>query len=810
MKEPIKQRELLKSVKIVLLKKQEYNDMKKTEPRNKLIMKYPAGWHGEMWREAIPVGNGKIGGLIYGGVYKEIIAINDGRLWTDINTPEMPDVSYMLPKMRELLLQNKPIEAETLYKDEFDKLGYKPTVANPLPLCDIEIIQSNEKGFKKYSGALDMEKAETEVRWTDGDAQYSRKFFVSREDDSAYLLMTVENGEIDAELKIKIHDEETLNGAQPPQNAECTAENNFLFFSAEKDGKDFGAVMKIKHNGIMHSRDGRLHISKATRIEACAKFFIYGERKEEFCRLKKEFDEHYSDFDYDKALEIHKEKHYPLFSATTIKLADDKRVYTNKSNEELLLDAYSGEASVELIEKLWAFGRYLLICASDEKGLPCHLYGLWTGGYNVLWAFNMFNVNIEMMYWQALPGGMPEMLLSIFNYLDEKMEDFRENARKLYGCRGINIPSVSTPESGLYKCLYPHILHWTGAAAWIAQFYYDYYLYTRDIEFLRKRAIPFMYETALFYEDFLFLNNGEYMFAPSNSPENTPKNIFEKVGRSCEVTVNATMDIALVKELLGNLTEACKITGEHIDSIEKWNDILNKLPKYTINEDGAIKEWNHPFYCDNYEHRHLSHIYPVFPGREIKKDDKLYPAFKRAVELRETVGLKDQSGWSLAYMANIYARMGEGEKALNCLDYLTRSVLLPNFFTVHNDWRRMGIAVCGDLRKAPIQLDAIMGLTAAVNEMFVFSTDDEIYLFNALPSRFKQGNIGPIYTRTGSRVSLKWNESDAWVRVEQCSSGGKIKLILPSEMKFELTKRNVCETEIGLNEYKEYKILTER
>ena len=137
--------------------------------RNKLIMKYPASWHNDMWREAVPVGNGEIGGLVYGGVYKEIISLIHGKLWARAKTPELPDVSDVLPEMRKLLSENKPIEAECLMKDRLVELGYDPAIARPMPVCDIEITQESKNGFKAYRRYLDMENAEAQIRWDDGD-----------------------------------------------------------------------------------------------------------------------------------------------------------------------------------------------------------------------------------------------------------------------------------------------------------------------------------------------------------------------------------------------------------------------------------------------------------------------------------------------------------------------------------------------------------------------------------------------------------------------------------------------------------------
>ena len=761
--------------------------------RNVLTMKYPASWHSAMWREAMPVGNGEIGALCYGGVYKEIIAINHSRLWRGAKDMPLPDISDYLPDMRKLLADNKPIEAENIMRNALENSGYSPVLGEPLPLCDIEIVTANNKGFKNYIRSLDMEKAEAVVRWQDGDVNYERKFFASAHNNNCYMNFKTDNGILNTDITLKIHDEETLGNAEPPKKVECFAQNGTVYFAAENDNSDYGAVLKVAHNGEELYNEGIISIKNATQITAVLKVFINTKRKYAFEIANSDF----GIFDYDIELDKHCKIHTELFNRQTLNLGGNDY---SKSNEEMLLDAYSGKASTELIEKLWSFGRYLLICASKPKGLPCHLYGIWTGGYSEWWAFNMFNVNLEMIYWQTLSGGMFEVLCAVFDYVESKLDDYRENAKKIFGCRGINIPSVSTPESGLYKCIYPHILHWTGAAAWVSQFYNDYWLYTGDIDFLKNRALPFMKETVMFYEDYLFEDkNGKYVFSPSNSPENTPSNILNITHRSCEVTVNATMDIALCKEVITNLIKGAELTKMYVDETEKWKNMLKKLPEYEINEDGAVKEWISDFYKDNYEHRHLSHIYPIFPGYEYTRDDNnpLYNAFKKAVMLRQSVGLKDQSGWSLAYMSNIYARMGMGDNAVECIDLIARSVILPNLFSVHNDWRRMGVAICGDLRAAPIQLDADMGITSAINEMLVSSTENKIYLFNAIPKRFLKGSVNNIYTRAGYKVTLNWNVDGASALFENNCNNKDITVILPENMEFILNNTDRAVIEAG-------------
>ncbi|MFP4977407.1 glycosyl hydrolase family 95 catalytic domain-containing protein [Paenibacillus sp. CN-4] len=434
---------------------------------------------------------------------------------------------------------------------------------------------------------------------------------------------------------------------------------------------------------------------------------------------------------------------------------------SGRSNEELLIEAYEGTAPPELVRKMWAYGRYLFISGTSEEGLPFGLYGLWGGDYRLMWGHHMANENIQMMYWHAAVGGLSSLVPGLFRHYEALMDDFRDNARKLYGCRGIFIPAATTPGIGLPTQIVPVILNWTGAAGWLAAHYYEHYRFTGDERFLRERALPFMVETLRFYEDFLVQDEqGQFRIYPSVSPENTPLNFMPEDGRPMAhpmpTAINATMDIAILKELLRHTIEAARLTGLHSGDIEKWQGLLHGLPEYELNEAGAVREWQHPAFEDRQDHRHLSHLYPVFPGREItqESDPELFRGFEQAVKQRR---LGAQTGWSLAHMASVYARLGDGGSAQDSLSALARSCLLPNFFTLHNDWRGMGI--CMDVPSAPVQLDANMGWVNAVQEMLLSVSSGRIKLLPALPPGWQAGS----FTRwrvPGGKLSLSWRAQD--------------------------------------------------
>ncbi|MDQ8182923.1 glycoside hydrolase N-terminal domain-containing protein [Pelagicoccus sp. SDUM812005] len=761
-------------------------------------MKYPAAWFGEKWKEALPSGNGVIGAAAYGAVHNETVLLTHDDLWHEVVTNPLPDVSDKLPETRRLLQENKAFEADTVLSQALKDAGYHADIGAPLPLGDLQVAMPVEKGFTHYRRALDMETGEVFVNWTDAKTNYQRKLFVSRAQDIVVMEISCDGEKsLDARIGLDLHDRSDTrlgdgNDPKLPGDLEIQAsEDGIIRYAARNndDQLDFGAVAKvISPDGSLTVTDNSIQVTGGRKALVVVKLFIKGERQSDWKAATAELES--LDSDYDALLAPHVALHSELFKRVQIDLGarDAER---SLSNEELLLDAYQGEVPTAMVEKMWAYGRYLLISSSREGGQPCPLQGKWCGSYRGYWTFNMANENLQMNYWQAMSGNLTETALPVFDYFERHLDDARENARKLYGCRGILISCITTPPSGLFKDIQPHILHWTGAAAWIGQHYYDYYLHTGDQQFLKERALPFLQEVAQFYEDFFTIgDDGYFLSAPSNSPENNPGNHTRNATEllAMETTMNATMDFALAKEVLTHLIEGSQLLGINEKEVANWKAMLAKIPPYQINEDGAIKEWMHPFYTDNYHHRHQSHIYPVFPGIEVTRenDPELYKAFEIAIRKRLDIGIGSQTGWSLAHMANVYARMGEGDQALDVLSLLARSCVMGNFYTTHNDWRNSGIGV--EFDPAPYQIDANFGWTAAIQEMLLFSKPGQISILPALPAEWKAGSVSKLLARGGIEVSIVWNAG----KVE-------VELLSKTEQSIELICRGTKKT-LALNE----------
>jgi alpha-L-fucosidase 2 len=736
-----------------------------------LKMAQPAGW----WRDAFPLGNGHLGAMPYGRLCEERILINHERLWYGGIRPELPDLSSLLPKSRELIEQGEALAANELYWDALKTEGKEGRCAVYHPAADLTFSSVSEERFKHYQRYLDLEVGEAMTYWEWHGQPQLRRSFVSRADDCIVIEQLGSGVKAQSwELKLELHellDAIRKNGElfEPPIEFTSTADGEWLigtgrYTDPNYDGAEYGVVARVVASDascLSVSESGQsLVLNGAESVQVIAKVFVYESSVSAVERTQQEILA--LGADYAALLQRHTDLHRPQFNACRIELTDT--ALPSMTNEALLLDAYSGSTSNELLQKMTDFGRYLLMGSSDEGSVPSNLQGIWNGDYAPPWdCFFMINENLLMNYWQALPGGMNAEALGVFNFYESNLEAYRENAQKLYGCRGIFIPALTSPETGLSTHGGSWIVNWISGAGWLCQLFYDYYLFTRDETFLKERLLPFMREVALFYEDyFTYDADGKVVISPSTSPENWPLESSDIKSTSSihpRMTVNATMDVAIARELLSNLLSGVRACGLYEDCVEQWECILAGLPEYEINEDGAIREWLDHRFSDNYEHRHLSHIYPVFPGYEVTRESHptLFPAFETAVDKRGTVGLKDQTGWSLAHMANIRARMGDSASAYDCLETLMQTCVGKNFFTYHNDYRGSGVSMDWFFgRSTPFQIDANMGITAAVYEMLVQSRPDCIKLLPALPPQLSCGKVTGMRTRAGATVDLEW------------------------------------------------------
>jgi alpha-L-fucosidase 2 len=719
------------------------------------------------WEDALPCGNGEIGALVFGNIRNELIVINHDRLYLKKNQrPNFKDVHQYLPQARKIMMDGNYSDGYNFLMNKFEEGIDHPGGTNPYqPFCDIHIVTDTHHAFKNYSRKLDFETGEATVSWTEDDLNNKRQLFVSRKNHMIVLKMSFAKPYSKVRIGLSAHGVLGAmglgSGKEVPGKqidfdwSSEVSGKNLVFKAIMEDGTSMGAVGQIITDGEYSTItiDGMnfISIDSSHEIIFTLKLFLNEDAVIASDRLKRVLGLLIQP--YEEMLDEHAAIHGELFNRMNLNLVCDE--HEDNYNEQLLLTGYNGDVSTELLQKMADFGRYLLISSTAPDSMPPNLQGIWNGDYNPAWACDFHNdINIQMAYWPALAGNLPETMLPLFNYYESLLEDFRKNALNLYGCRGILLP-ISHTTHGLMnrKCPWNG---WTGGAAWISQHYYDYWLYTGDEEFLRNRALPFMEETAMFYLDFFIEDKqGNLLSIPSLSPENRPKGMKEHE----YVVSNATMDFALAKEVLTNLLSAYKQLDLD-DQKGSFEKLLNKIPDYKINEDGAIREWMTDGLKDNYHHRHMSHIYPFFPGIEVtaEKNEEIYNAMKIAVEKRLVIGLTAHANWSLNYLASIYARLGDGDKSLECLELLCRSCTGNNLFTYSNDWRSQGITMFwGHDGRPPFQIDANFGLTAAVLDMLLFSDNDLIKVLPAVPRKWKKGSVQNMLCRGRISISIIWN-----------------------------------------------------
>jgi len=747
-----------------------------------MIMCYPA----TRWQDALPTGSGVVGALVYGNIQNDTVVLNHDALYYPTAKSISLDVSDQLPAMRELIRNDKCRQSaqlmEQVYTERLEANGGSAGGVAPYqPFCSIALKAGTDGPFRGYRRGVDFETGRAWVRYSDNAATFTRETFVSRLTDTVYLrIRSTVPGTVSCQIGLGETVSEQLNdrdichssGGNPnfETSVAVSGENRALTFTGcyEKT-LSFGAVARVSiAGGSVSATEDALVVNGADELVLQVRLFCDETPADAVPRLLPELDG--ADDDYDTAFAAHAAAHGELFGRVSLSLGGEAA----QSNEDLLMAAYDGDVPAALIETMFDFGRYLLIASSREGGWPANLQGIWNGDYAPAWNCDIHtDENVQMNYWPALPGGLAETALPLFDYFETYLDDFRENARNNYGCRGIHVPLAMTTHGTVTPLSYSK---WTAGAGWIAQHFYDYYLFTGDREFLRERVVPFLREIAIFYEDFLVEDEaGTLCFIPSLSPENRPGN-----GNSL-VSINATMDVAVCREVLTNLCDSCELLEIEEEGVPRWRAMLGRLPAYAINEDGALAEWLHPDFDDNYRHRHQSHLYPIFPGFEITQEHnpEIFEAGRIAVEKRLVVGLTSQTGWSMAHMANSYARLGQGDRALECLELLTRGSTGPNLFTYHNDWRQMGLT-CGDGAMPPFQIDANFGIAAAVLEMLVFSKPGLVKLLPALPAKWSSGKVTGICCRGGITVDMAWDvEAGSLEATLVSASDQRIRIRLP-------------------------------
>ncbi|MCH5158059.1 MAG: glycoside hydrolase N-terminal domain-containing protein [Clostridiales bacterium] len=740
------------------------------KPKNVLKFSQPSSWWGSQWREAIPLGNGVLGAAVYGGAAEDVIMLTHGDLWWQGKDSVLQDVSDKVKDVRKKIDDGDFLGAEKILSTELIKKGYRPQLSYPLPLLDFVVKMQLDHTVKEYSRELDMESAEASVTFKDGATRFTRNTFVSRARDIiVYEITRTGQKNINCFLKLETHDK--FNARTPvaisamPENVNVKSEKYWLYYSARSSsGSDFGAVAQVKFmSGNQEPVDGGLKVTGADRIIVIIKPFIetphekaWKEGKAAIADIK---------LPYDKLLKEHQTLHQKLFFTAELDFNCGGR--EDFVDDSVVKTVKSGETDPALLEKLWAYGRYLMITGSRPDARPFAPYGLWCGDYKAVLAQINAAGSLQAAYDMTQTGNLGEFTESVFSLYEGVMQMLKYNASRLYGCRGIFVPYTTSPSTGYPGEVYESMIHFTGVAGWLGNLFYDYALYTDDQKFLKNRALPFMKEAATFYEEFFKLVLGEnakqdyenkyYESSPSYSPFSTPGNLTGS-GEEHAIARNATVDFAIARNLLKNLIEGSESANMNKSEVMKWKDMLKKLPPFKYNPDGTLSEYIDDKCTDNPESPSLALYYPVYPDYRSRDNLELNKALINTARKKSQTARSNMNADALARYAQVFARLGDGDNVYDCINALVRGMAMNNLIFADADWRGMGSGKKSTWAQPVPYVNLIV--TGAIQESLVQSTPDTISLLPALCAGMGKGMLTGFQTRAKVEVSsLEWDVS---------------------------------------------------
>ncbi len=718
------------------------------------------------WQDAFVTGNGRHGTMVMGRASKEAITFVHEELFLaawDRSKDPMPEIAHLLPEVRRLIRENKSGEAVKLahekareYLDPKNIQEGWPII--PHPAFELQIYHKGQGEVTDYARHLDLETGEAISTWSDEANSISQRVFSSQEHNINVIQLEAKDGKtINATLSLrespgrpgKKRIYRNVPVGEAFEFVNITAEPGWLHYHAnyQVDRGGYQSASRVTHDGgEITVKDGALIVKGAQRVLVVSQIQplkIGGvsqqdQIKAELADLPKS---------YDALLKPHAQIHGERFRRVTFELgAKDK--WKTESNEKLIARIETDGVNPHFLEKAHAMGRYLLISTCGRY--PAPLQGIWGASWTPVWGGSWTtDSNVNLAISAASMGNLPECAESYFGFVERQLPGWRKNAEKFYGCGGIVCSLNTDPETG-YQTHYTQrhfFVYWPGGTGWNIRPFYDYGLLTNDETFMKERVFPLYFELGEFYEDFLHENeDGSLHVIPSLSPENVPRG--QKGVRHAMVVEDSTFDIAVARETFTVLIELGKKFGHRPADIQKWEQILKKLPAYRINSDGALAEWIPEQYRDSYGHRHNSHLYPIFPGHEFlmpDADPKLVEASRVALAKRYETETDKAHG--LIHIAFMSARLNDSEKVKENLQRLSQDKYFYNsFVTSHNPNHRI------------YNLDASLSLPRLLMEMLVYSRVGFVELLPAWPKSYADGSITKVLVRGGHKIDISWKD----------------------------------------------------